>query len=264
MISEAPVETCNQFVFLAFPRRPGWKPKGEQPGQVLCTRPSGRGKMKLAASNNSLLCFSFNLLWSAAMNHRAAGLTHFGMQHDDIIPPLEWVDILVDDLEASSADVISSVVPIKDDRGITSTGVRNWLTGEIRRLTMHEVFQFPETFTIEDVHAAGIKANPNGNPADEYLIVNTGLWVCRFDRPWAKKFPGFRTQDQVRIDADGRCEAVSLSEDWLFSEWAARNGLSVLATRKAALGHWQDGKEYRNDHPWGTCQTDPGEVVKVT
>ncbi len=50
-------------------------------------------------------------------------------------------------MDRVGADVIATVVPIKDNRGLTSTGLQDPDTLQIRRLTMTEVFRLPVTFS---------------------------------------------------------------------------------------------------------------------
>jgi hypothetical protein len=217
--------------------------------------------MNGAKGTSSLLNLGFNRMWARALNCRDKDkLTHFAMQHDDITPAVGWADIMIDELERTGADVLSAVVPIKDDRGVTSTGIRNWMTNWTRRLTMTEVFALPETFSLADVQAAGIKSERAAAPGDEVLVVNTGLWVCRFTEPWIETFPGFRSRDEIIRLETGQYEAVCYPEDWLFSEWAARRGLKVFATRKIPLAHCGGGREFRNDSIWGTCTIDQGDA----
>lgn len=223
------------------------------------TKASTRGAHRVVARECSLLNWNFNWLWARALNGTVSEkYTHFAMQHDDIIPPEGWADVLIDELERTGADIISAVVPLKDTRGLTSTGVRDPETGNNRRLTMAELYQLPETFGLDDCLATGITAGPNPN----LLIVNTGLWVCRFDRPWIQPgvFSGFQCADGIIRLGDGQCVAVCQPEDWVWSEWAHRTGLKVLATRRVPVAHLGNGgKEYRSDHVWGEWQTDHGD-----
>jgi hypothetical protein len=215
-------------------------------------RPCNRGKFKAARIKCSLLCLSFNRLWAMALNARAEhGVTHFAMCHDDVVPSPGWADVLIDELDRTGADVCSAVVPIKDPRGLTSTGIRNAGTGSTRRLTMREIFDLPETFGLRQVSGIG---------EGDLLAVNTGLWVCRLDAPWVERFPGFAMTDAVRRVGD-RWEAGCVPEDWQFSEWLWRQGLKAAATRKVALAHVDDdGKEYRSDSVWGEWETDLGDT----
>lgn len=252
----------QQCVFVALPMRPSPRPPGVadaptkvDPEVISLVRPSARGRFAVTRQRRSLLTLNFNDLWCRALNTRkddSDHWSHWALCHDDIVPAPLWVDTIIDEMEASGADICSAVVPIKDDRGLTSTGVRNVKTGANRRLTMTEVFELPETFGIKDID----------HGPDEILIVNSGLMVVRFTERWIEPpaFPGFVQLDSIIGYSDGTFAAATLSEDWCFSEWASRMGLNVIATRKTPLGHWDDaGKEYRNDSVWGRWTTDLGD-----
>lgn len=225
------------LVFLGMPLRPAGTPHFVA---MLAseTASDGRADVQRAFASTSLLPFTFNQLWSSALNARADGFTHFAMIHDDVLPGEGWLDKLMIELEANDAEIVSAVVPIKDAMGLTSTAVDD--TGDEwnpRRLTLHEVFQLPETFT-----------HPK-------ILLNTGLWVCRLDRPWVDKV-SFRQQDRIVRRMDGTCEPQTKSEDWDFSRQVRSLGFDRLfATRKVALDH--DTPQWHTRHPWGTCKTDP-------
>lgn len=210
--------------------------------------PSGKLDVVAGPFWCSLLPLTFNTLWAGFINMQAdQDLSYFAMQHDDIIPEKGWLDTLIEELEATGADMISAVVPIKDQFGLTSTAVDS--TGDEwnpRRLTIREVFKLPETFGKAEV----------GGP----ILLNTGLWVCRFDAAWCQKFRDnltcFRQQDQLRIDADGKLSPHTKPEDWDFSRQFRALGGKLMATRKVKLIH--ERPPYRNyGEPWGECETDP-------
>lgn len=186
----------------------------------------------------SLLTFNFNTLWAGLLNRRdEVGLTHFAMTHDDIIPEAGWLVKLIDELERNDADIVSAIVPIKDERGAVSTAIDD--TGDIwtpRRLTLHEVHRMPETFT---------------HPA---ILLNTGLWVCRMDRPWVDKVC-FRQADKIEVNAGGLREVHTIPEDWDFSRQVRdAGGTRLFATRRVKLYH--ERREWTNARPWGTWHTD--------
>lgn len=137
-------------------------------------------------SGGSLLAESFNAHWKTALNMQLAGkpVLYFAMLHDDIVPEDFWLDKLLDELERTGADIISAVVPIKDARGLTSIAIDDpddpWAT--YRRLTMKEVHGLPETFTAQDCLNAGLSGG-----VLRPLLLNTGCWACRMDRPWRHK-----------------------------------------------------------------------------
>jgi hypothetical protein len=113
-------------------------------------------RISLNTNGASLLAFNFNLLWCAALNQRQdKGLTHFAMHHADIQAEVGWLDQLIDEMAAVQADVLSVVVPIKDEKGLTSTGLQDPKTCKIRRLTMREIFTLPKTFTAKDCTPLG-------------------------------------------------------------------------------------------------------------
>ncbi len=211
-----------------------------------------RCQVFLSESKSSLFPDPFNALWANALNLRKKyGFTHFGMLHTDVAPAPLWVDTLVAELERTGADLIGAVIPIKDQRGLSSTAVDERPTNPwapIRRLTMHEAHQLPETFGNVDVGAQ--------------VLVNTGCWVCRLDRPWCdavdedgayKVF--FEVRTRIIHQPDGTAKNQAIPEDWNFSRKVAAEGGVILATRKVLPSHFGD-VAYPSDRPWGTEQTD--------
>jgi len=195
----------------------------------------------------------FNILWSDAHNEYERGnVTHFAMLHGDITPdPAQhWLDILLEEMDARQASLVSAVSPIKDNRGLSSTGIadindpwRPW-----RRFTMREIHELlPETF---DAAAAGYPNRP--------LLHNTGLWACDLRRPEFHKaneageldlYFGFPTR-AIRGD-DGAWQHQRESEDWLFSrDLFTRGILDTYVTRRIRLTH--HGKmDFTNGPGWG-------------
>ena len=205
---------------------------------------STKHKLRLQISQFGDVAHNFNMLWCAALNDRhELGLTHFAMLHSDIRIAPGWIDLLVEEMDRTGAEVMSTIIAIKDGRGLTTTGIRypgRWGT---RRYTMREIMQLPETFSIADTDTPG-----------EVLAINTGAWICRLDRGWAEKFPGFT--DKYKIDwVEGVACAQFDSEDWLFSEWLASQGIRTFATRKPEAYH-VGAFEYGNAGVWGNWETD--------
>jgi hypothetical protein len=229
-------------VFLAVPHYDQIVP-GALPGLL---QPSKESVSTLCLEGGSLLAMVFNQLWCQALNQRRLfGLTHFAMHHADIQAPPYWIDTLLEEQAKVGADVLSVVVPIKDTRGLTSTGVRNPITGAIRRFTLKEIFDLPETFSSADTDVP-----------DHWLMVNTGLWICDFSKPWVENVV-FSILDSI-IEEQGRFGARSLPEDWNFSGWCARHELRVFATRKVPVVHHGRG-QYASDKVWGEWLTDQGD-----
>jgi hypothetical protein len=108
----------------------------------------------VAQQLGSLLAQNCNALWCWALNMVRDGerVDYFAMLHDDIGASDFWLDRLIDELEANDLDLLGVVAPIKDSRGLTSTALAGddpWAPH--CRLSMHEVYQLPETFTEKDV-----------------------------------------------------------------------------------------------------------------
>ena len=235
----------EKSIFLAVPHYGALVPDA----LVSIVQASRRHRVSLTTNGASLLAHNFNCLWCAALNQREQnGLTHFAMHHADIAAEPGWIDTLLDEMERARADVISAVVPIKDQRGLTSTGLQDPNTLQIRRLTLAEVLELPRTFSA---------ANRFAVPGD-YLMVNTGLWLCDFTKPWVEEVY-FEIRDGIVRNPDtGRFQANVLPEDWNFSGWCARRGLKVVATQAVAVAHHGQAT-YRNDHRWGDWDRDHGD-----
>ena len=167
----------------------------------------------------------FNTLWTDAMNNYEAGkITHFAMLHGDITPDpsQRWLDILMDTMEERQAVLVSAVSPIKDGRGITSSGICDpanpW--SSYRRFTSREILnELPKAF---DNRLAGYPDKP--------LLHNTGMWVCDLRHPvFRQTNPDgslkmfFRFPERVIRGEDGQWVKQQESEDWLFSRelWEA-------------------------------------------
>lgn len=191
--------------------------------------------------NGSLLALNFNSLWCSALNQRLTedGPNYFAMQHADVEPSDYWLDDLIDELEANDLDILGVSVPIKSERGLTSLAVdrRDGDTWRpLCRLSTTEVASLPETFTSKDV---------GGN-----LLINTGLWVCRFNPDWARKVR-FTINDRIVFDSKaGKYIPQVEPEDWYFSRLCHELGLRIGATRKIVLTHRGDAA-YPNNQAWG-------------
>jgi hypothetical protein len=175
------------------------------------------------------------------------------MLHNDVVPEPGWLDILLDEMAAHDADLMSAVIPIKDPIcGLTSTGIDSDNPFEVeRRITMTELFELPETFTSVDC----------GYGSDR-LLVNTGCFVLDFTKDW-RKFTNpdgtlklcFTSPDRIGRRADGQWECQHAPADWGFSRYLNSLGLKVMATRKVRVMHMGD-MGYANDHAWGDWTTD--------
>jgi hypothetical protein len=230
-------------IFIAVPHYDQLAPQAME-GLILAT---AKHKYSINTEGGSLLALVFNRLWVRALNRRTDGITHFAMHHADVEAPAGWVDTLVEQMERHQADVLSVVLPIKDQRGLTSTGLQHAVTKRIRRLTMKEVVACNPTFGT---------VGAGGGPS-EFLLVNTGLWICDFTKPWVEQVC-FHILDGIRKEEDGTFQARAVPEDWNFSAWCAEQGLGVFATRCVAAKH-HGRASYPNDSVWGTYETDEGD-----
>jgi hypothetical protein len=205
---------------------------------------TGKTPCELRSHSCSLLTLTFNSLWAMALNERANGFTHFAMIHDDIWPMDDgWLDLLLKEFKASGADVLSTCVPIKDDRGLTSTAVMHKPTQRMIRLTMTEVCDLPDTFNAKDC-----------GYDDCVILPNTGLWICDFTKPWVERIC-FTMKDRIFKGADGQWVPQCFGEDWGFGVQLAEMGLKVSATTALKVVH-QGKFDYPNFAPWGGWKKD--------
>lgn len=248
----APVAARAPSVFLGLPHN------GQtSTDAILSLGVASRGALdvRISAAASSLLCFNFNRLWVDALNTKPRP-DYFAMHHSDLSAPDGWLDTLVRTLEEEHADMVSAVIPIKTSHGFTSTGVVDVDKMVRRRLTVREVATLPEVF---DAKLAGELCEVK-NPA---LIVNTGLWVCRFAAlPGAEELH-FHTGDDIRQDGpEGSFRAHCMPEDWMWSMELAARGLKVLATTRVPLRHYGIAAFPIGAGPlWG--QTEPDAWVPV-
>jgi hypothetical protein len=278
-------------IYAAHPSYNGGHPASHESFWKLLTSPR---KMILAKNGGSLLCGAFNQSWAHALDlqltyehgrkafrdgapylnnphknndddyqrqwnfgykdqqegHEKNRLTHFIMLHDDISPYGLWIEDLITEMQRFDADVVSAVVPIKDTRGITSTAIDNPdnCFAPERRLTMTEIENLPMTFTSADC----------GYP-DRALLVNSGCFLARFDKPW--RLPPFRfnIDDRISYATEGRYKdhyvAETASEDWQFSRHVHKHGGKVMATKRVKLDHW-GMMSFPNFVKWGQWTTD--------
>lgn len=234
----------NPVVGLAMPmRNSGIDPEAVARGIALKAT-EGAYDITPGQAWTSLLPYTFNLLWTGFLGMRETHrIKYFAMIHDDVRPASNWLDTMINELETTGADIVSAVIPIKDARGLTSTAVDD--TGDEwnpRRLTLSEVFELPATFGDREA----------GGP----VLLNTGLWVCRFDKAWCEKV-AFRQQDRITWFGNGdggRYVPETKPEDWDFSRQVRALGGKLMATRKVPLVH--ERQEWHTNHPWGKWTRD--------
>ncbi len=234
-------------VFLAMPRsgdivrcwdaaRSFWYPGTGQSDVTHWSRP------------NSSLPSSFNDAWCQCLNDRSTkGFTHFAMIHDDVCPDLPWLDVMLDELTRLNANVLSAVIPIKDERGLTTTALdsnnptirSNWYT---KRFTLTECYSLvTDSFTSPDI------------------LLNTGLFVVKLDSWCAKTH--FQQLHRIVQDPGGTLYEQRLTEDWDWSRQCRSLGVTLYATLKVPLYH--ERPEYHNRCPWGDdTDTDYESIIK--
>ena len=248
------MDTTKPITFLGMP---GYGKQTAAAGMAFWRARADMSQVHCEYRNGSLLACNFNQLWCSALNMAKDGkqVAYFAMLHDDV-GPLEcgpdrfWLDNLIDELETRKLDVLSVVVPIKDRRGMTSMALQheteNWLPH--CRLSMHDVYQLPETFTADDI----------GRP----LLLNTGCWVAKFDLSWATEVH-FSIEDRIVWNkACERYQAQTMPEDWHFSMQLNSLGLKTGATRKIPVNH-RGEMDFSNAHIWGTKSFD-SEAVRCS
>ncbi len=210
------------------------------------------------AFSYSALASCFNHLWSRAIAASPEKVTHFAMLHSDVGPECGWLDTLMDELEAKKLDMVSAVIPIKSQDGLTSTAV-----GEIKdpwkqkRLTMREVSELPPTFTDDDL----VEWKKKHKREDSKLLLNTGCWLADLKNDTWRQMSDegelrffFRTLDRIRV-TDDNLEVDFAPEDWLFSRECQAAGLKIGATSKVKLKHF-GAMGWDNQGVWGNLEED--------
>lgn len=204
--------------------------------------PNGPSRVIRALGQNAFLGWNFNSLWCMALNQKPRP-THFAMIHVDVVALTRyWLDAMIEEMARTRTDLLSVVLPIKDERGMTSTCVES-KDGYFRRLSMKEVSKLPVSF---DAATAGFP--------DRKLLASTGLWIADFRKPWVEKVH-FEVRDRIVRDANGTFIADCLPEDWSFSQQLHRLGCRIMATRCVKATH-EGATSYPNYQPWGTMEQD--------
>ncbi len=193
--------------------------------------------------------WSWNQSWCTAIAAWEHGMVdYFLILHEDLkIRTDNWFPILFHEMQRVDADIISAVVPIKDDRGVTSTARESGDPFSPHRYTMADIFREPVTFSHPE------------------LLLNTGLMLMDLRRPWVKEFVDrnyhWACEFGIKRREDRGFMVQFMSEDWRFSRQARECGATrQYATRAIALDHvgsWY----YPNDRVWGRWDKDKGDVA---
>lgn len=216
-----------------------------------------RGEAFLAGNFNTLMCHARNHHLSCVCGWRGSTrdgkcwrcravarveIDRFCMIHGDIrIRDPFWLNRLVAEQDKCGADLLGVVMPIKDDRDLTSTAMEHIETENVRRLTMREVCKLAPDATFD---AAGA-----GFP-DYRIMTGTSLWIIKLGLPWIHDV-WFEVRDRVvQEPGDGQWISQYTPEDWLFAKRMHLLGRSVMATKCITADHF--GKYmYPNDVPSG-------------
>lgn len=229
-------------LYLALPTYDGWRVNMQSVLHAAANPAPFRG-VRVDDAGTSLLALNFNEMWARALNERSAGITHFAMLHADVVPHSRmWVGDMRRIMDSTGASVLSVVLPIKDQRGLTTTGLYGETDHTLRkRFTLKEVYQQPPTFT------------------HERLLVNTGLMMIDFRASWVEQFC-FKMNDEIRRKPSGEYYATAESEDWYFSRRARELGATIVATREIAASHLGSAF-YDNTSPWGEAYDSGGNLT---
>lgn len=253
-----PGQVDDPRIYLALPSGRG--AVGQYIVSAACQSIAHRLRVTPLPVGNSSTTHNFNVNYCAAYNERRTekrpdGFTHFAMLHDDVQPlQPDWLERMYAILSDNELDVLSAVIAIKDERGITSTGLDTHLWCP-RRLTLHEIHKrMPSLITNRDIPSYfGDGPNQMQGPHAN-LIINTGLMLMRLDRPWNSKVV-FQFRNETWLTPDGILRPEFEPEDWRFSRFLARHNAHFGATRDvSALHHGNFG--FPNDAPWGTQKWD--------
>lgn len=199
-----------------------------------CT--SGKCWVQPMSAVSSSPFMTHNSLWAVALSYHKHGiLDYFCVHHADVeVRTHGWVDVMVDEMRRVGAAILSAVIAIKDDQGITSTAVEGDTIWTPRRLSLVECHSLPQTFSAADTPWP-----------DRALLVNTGLVLFDLSRPefYAANDDGslqflFEEKDRIIPGDDGMYRAEMASDDWNLSRTAYRHGLPVYATWKVHVEHW--------------------------
>lgn len=188
-----------------------------------------------------LVARSFNTCLALCLAE--GGFDYFCLLHADVAPQFGFVDVLLDEMDASGADIIHAPAAIKNPNGATTTAIAysddEW--EPVRRITTTELQKLPQTFDIETLRECY-------DPLALRLLPNTGCMLIKLGE-WIDDFPGFEVRDRLGTVSGVRVPQ-SVTEDWNFGHWADRNGLQVAGTRAVVTEHWGPAP-YPSNQAWG-------------
>ena len=198
---------------------------------------------------SSLLAKNCNELWCDALNKRAKhNFKWFAMLHSDVRPEANWLDKLIELAEEHDADMLSVALPIKDERGLTSTAISSFFDKRSAsvRLTQKQLKALPETFNWFDV-MENFTTDQLKSPGS-FLLANTGCMVVRLDKPFSEQLY-FTISDRIE-QLEGIFKAFVEPEDWFFSRRVQELGGLVMVTTAIKALH-VGNMAYKNQGVWG-------------
>lgn len=215
-------------------------------------------RFTVATNSSSLLARGFNELFTYALNSKF--VDKFMMVHADISPERGFISMMDEEMRQMKAGILSVVMPLKDNRGLTSTAFHDGAESKInpRRVSMRELKKLPKSFTARDV-----KILDDGEKIkDPVLLVNSGLMMVDLKNPGNREL-FFNIFDTIEC-VNSEYVPQTLSEDWFFSMEAHRRKIKVVATTKIRALHYGN-IAFPNYGSWGTHgkeDYDVSEIVK--
>lgn len=191
-----------------------------------------------AVESSSLLTLNLNRILARALNDREK-LTHLAILHADIEVEQGWADKMLAIMEEKKCDILSAVIPIKNEKN-TSTAIH--LGGHDKKiLTLDDCEKRGRTFT------------------DENLLVNTGLMLIDLKGEWVEGVV-FKMEDGI-IEKNGEKIPYIFTEDWCFSRDAREKGAKIYATNEVKVWHLGGGRWFNQVE--GDCKCKKSKELKL-
>lgn len=198
--------------------------------------------------------WNFNASWCSALNANPRP-EFFIMHHADVMAEQGWLDKLIELIDETGADIVSSNICIKDQSRELSTAVFHGTEteGRVIRMGVDEAMALPKTFSMNDVETQFPEKYKGG-----ILLLNTGLWICRFrdaprinvdypdgtsaNIPWTENF-SFKMIDAIVKTPEGFAPQ-GMSEDWQAAlDWHVM-GLDYRATSAIKVHHFGNAQAW--------------------
>lgn len=221
---------------------------------------SEKHEVQVAAVPSSLLALGFNTLLAESLNRNEAGdfVECMAMLHMDLSADDFWLDKLVEIMESRQVDFVSAIAAIKDERGLTSSGLGfvEYPWSPWRRFTMRQLATMPKTFDQADI----------GYPR-MVLMHNTGCWLADLRKPLFHEqnadgeLKAFFTINDRVVKRDGKWRPEVEPEDWFFSRRLHELGAKTCVTREVVTHHYGTS-DFRNIPDWGSRLEDTDVIAE--